>query len=186
MKSRGNYYLSVSRLVPNKRIDLLVKAFNQLNLPLIIVGNGPEKKKLMKIAKGNISFLNYQDDLAVKQLMENCRAFVYAGTEDFGIAPVEAMAAGAPVIGYGRGGLLDTVNCLTKFQKNEIPTGILFNEQSSNNIVDTINWFEDKNIWRKFNSQNLNAYAQRFNSKNFEKKFENSIQRYWDRFIKKN
>jgi len=116
-KSRDDFYLSVSRLVPNKRIDLLVKAFNQLDLPLIIVGDGPEKKQLMKIAKENIIFLNYQDDFVVKELMEKCRAFVYAGIEDFGIAPVEAMAAGAPIIALGKAGILDTVQCINSNSK---------------------------------------------------------------------
>ena len=124
-ESRSDFYLSVSRLVPNKRIDLLIKAFNQLDLPLIIVGNGPEKKKLMKIANKNIIFLNYQTDFEIKKLMESCRAFVYAGIEDFGIAPVEAMAAGAPIIALKKAGILDTVKCINS--KNKISTGLLFN-----------------------------------------------------------
>ena len=172
-KSRGDFYLSVSRLVPNKRIDLLVKAFNQLNLPLIIVGNGPEKKQLMKIAKDNISFLNYQDDLAVKKLMEKCRAFVYAGTEDFGIAPVEAMAAGAPIIALKKAGILDTVNCINS--KNKIPTGILFNNQSDRDLRECINFFEEKKLWLEFSSEDINLWAQNFSIENFKNKFSNHI-----------
>ena len=172
-KSRDNYYLSVSRLVPNKRIDLLVKAFNQLNLPLIIIGNGPEKKELMKIAKKNIKFLGYQSDQNIKTYMEECRAFVYAGTEDFGIAPVEAMAAGAPIIALKKAGILDTVNCINS--KNKIPTGIFFNNQSDEELRDCINFFEEKKLWLKFSSEDINLWAQNFRIENFKNKFSNFI-----------
>ena len=172
-KSRHNYYLSVSRLVPNKRIDLLVKAFNQLNLPLIIIGSGPEKKELMKIAKKNIKFLGYQSDQNIKTYMEECRAFVYAGTEDFGIAPVEAMAAGAPIIALKKAGILDTVNCINS--KNKIPTGIFFNNQSDEELRDCINFFEEKKLWLKFSSEDINLWAQNFRIENFKNKFSNFI-----------
>ena len=178
--SRDDFYLSVSRLVPNKRIDLLVKAFNQLDLPLIIVGTGPEKKKLMKIAKGNIIFLNYQDDFAVKKLMERCRAFVYAGIEDFGIAPVEAMAAGAPVIALKRAGILDTVKCISS--KSNFSTGILFNEQSDKALIDCIQYFDEKKIWLVFSSQDINLWAQNFSIDNFKIKFANFINKSFEDF----
>ena len=172
-KSRGEFYLSVSRLVPNKRIDLLVKAFNQLDFPLIIVGSGPEKKKLMKISKNNISFLNYQNDLSIKNLMETCRAFVYTGIEDFGIAPVEAMAAGAPIIAFNKGGILDTVKCINSEAK--ISTGILFDEQNEKVIRDCINYFEDKKLWLEFSNEDINSWAQNFSIEIFKKKFANFI-----------
>ena len=179
-KSRSDFYLSVSRLVPNKRIDLLVKAFNQLNLPLIIVGSGPEKKQLTKIANKNISFLDYQDDLAVKKLMENCRAFVYAGTEDFGIAPVEAMASGAPIIALKKAGILDTVNCISS--KNKVPTGLLFNNQSDRDLKECINFFEEKKLWLDFSSDDINLWSQNFSIENFKKKFSNFIDKSLSEF----
>ncbi len=179
-QSRDDFYLSVSRLVPNKRIDLLVKAFNQLDLPLVIVGNGPEKKQLMKIAKGNISFLNYQDDLAVKKLMEKCRAFVYAGTEDFGIAPVEAMAAGAPIIALKKAGILDTVNCINS--KNKIPTGVLFNNQSDRDLRECIKFFEEKRLWLEFSSEDINLWAQNFSIESFKNKFSDYIDKSLSEF----
>ena len=172
-KSRSDFYLSVSRLVPNKRIDLLVKAFNQLDFPLIIVGSGSEKKKLMKISKNNISFLNYQDDLAIKNLMETCRAFVYTGIEDFGIAPVEAMAAGAPIIAFKKGGILDTVKCINS--ESKIATGILFDEQNDKVIRDCINYFEEKKLWLEFSNEDIHLWAQNFSINNFKKKFANLI-----------
>ena len=184
-KSREDFYLSVNRLVPNKRIDLLIDAFNILGLPLIIIGEGPERIRLEKKAKSNIKFLKKIKDIEVAAYMSKCRAFVYAGLEDFGIAPVEAMASGAPVIAYGKGGILDTVNCLTIQEKDKIPSGILFKKQTSSDIVDAISWFEEKNIWKEFNSQTLNDYAQKFNSKNFSKKFELCLQKAWDNFKKK-
>ena len=180
--SRENFYLSINRLVPNKRIDLIVKAFNKLNLPLIIVGNGPEMNFLKKIAQKNIQFHGNCSNNKIETYLSKCRGFVYAGIEDFGIAPVEAMASGAPVIAYGQGGLLDTVNCLRNCSKNEISTGILFKNQSSQDIIDTINWFEDKQVWKQFKAEDLNYYAQRFNPENFKFKIGAYIEKKWDEF----
>ena len=179
---RDNFYLSVNRLVPNKRIDLLVKAFNKLGFPLIIIGDGPERLNLTKIANNNITFLRKKSDSEVEDYMSRCRAFVYAGLEDFGIAPIEAMASGAPVIAYGKGGILDSVNCLNNSEKDKLPTGILFKQQTTSDIFDTINWFEDKKIWRKFDSEALNFYTQRFSKENFLVKFQATINKAWDIF----
>ena len=183
-KTRERFYLSVNRLVPNKRIDLLILAFNKLGLPLIIIGDGPERIKLQKIANSNIKFLRNISNIEVADYMQRCRAFVYAGKEDFGIAPVEAMASGAPVIAYGGGGILDTVNCLTSCKKGKTPSGILFKKQSHEDIVDTINWFEDKKIWRKFDPNVLNNYAQNFNRLNFTTKIDYFIKNAWNNFDK--
>tara|TARA_Y100001978_G_C23686767_1_gene432356 strand:+ start:731 stop:1909 length:1179 start_codon:yes stop_codon:yes gene_type:complete len=181
-KSRQNYYLSVNRLVPNKRIDLLISAFNKLGLPLIIIGDGPERRKLESIANPNIKFLRKIKNSEVEEYMSRCRAFVYSGLEDFGIAPVEAMASGSPVIAFAKGGILDTVNCLINGQKDKLPNGLLFKNQTSDDIVDTINLFEDKKLWKKFNPQELNFYSQNFNNQNFTRKFDLMINKEWDHF----
>ncbi len=181
-KNRSNFYLTVNRLVPNKRIDLLIEAFNKLNLPLIIVGDGPEKKELKKKAKKNIIFYKNVSNQFIEELMSKCRAFVYSGVEDFGIAPVEAIASGAPVIGLGKGGLLDTVKCFNNLSKGEIATGVLFKNQTLSDIIDTINWFEDNKIWKNFNRQDMHNFSMKFNLENFNSKLDNFIQRAWNTF----
>ena len=179
---REDFYLSVNRLVPNKRVDLLISSFNKLNLPLIVIGDGPERSKLEKVAKSNIKFLKKVSNFEVENYMSRCRAFVYAGLEDFGIAPIEAMAAGAPVIGYGKGGILDTVICFNNSNKKDFSNGILFKNQTLSNIVDTISWFEDKKIWKKFKPEDLNNYSKRFSQEIFEKKFDFFINKVWEQF----
>ena len=104
---RDDVYLCLCRLVPYKRVDLVVAAFNRLGLPLLVVGDGPERSRLEQMAGPTVTILGRQSQQQVELLLARCRAYVYAGLEDFGIAPVEAMASGAPVIGLGRGGLLD-------------------------------------------------------------------------------
>ena len=180
-KTRGDFYLSVNRLVPNKRIDLLIKAFNKSGLPLIIIGEGPERLKLEKFSNPNITFIKKATDFEVEEYMSRCRAFVYAGIEDFGIAPVEAMASGAPIIALGKGGILDTVNCLNNFDNNKIPNGILYKNQNSDDIFDAVNWFEDKKIWREFNPEVLNNYSSKFSPSNFTNKLQYSINKAWNK-----
>lgn len=103
------YFLIVSQLTPYKRIDLAVEAFNKLELPLIIIGEGPEGKRLRKMARENIKFLGWQPDNKVRQYFKHCRAFIFAGEDDFGIAPVEAMSFGKPVLAYRKGGATETI-----------------------------------------------------------------------------
>ena len=182
-KNRGDFYLSVNRLVPNKRIDLLIRAFNKLGLPLYIVGDGPEKDKLKKIANSNITFLGKSSNHLVEKLMSTCRSFIYSGVEDFGIAPVEAIASGAPIIAYGKGGILDTVKCIKSKDKKVYPTGILFKEQTVSSIQDVVSWFEEGKIWQNFDAEKMHESAQQFSKKNFEEKLTNFIEESWNEFI---
>ena len=104
-----DYYFVLSRLVPYKRIDLAVQAFNELGLCLVVIGDGPEREKLEKLAKGNIKFLGRQPDEVIKEYYSKCKAFIFPGEEDFGITPLEAQASGRPVVAFGKGGALETV-----------------------------------------------------------------------------
>ena len=184
-KNREDFYLSVCRLVPNKRIDLLVNSFNKSGLPLYIVGEGTEFKALKKMAKSNIKFLGKQPNKVVEDLMSRCRCFIYPGVEDFGITPIEAMASGSPIIAFAKGGILDSVQCITECSKNKIPTGVLFKNQNSNDIFDTVSWFEDKKLWKKFDPQKLNEYSKNFNRNSFEKKFEEFTNKALENFFQK-
>lgn len=104
-----NFFLIVSTLTPYKRIDLAVKLFNKIKKHLIIIGDGPHREYLESIAKPNITFLGYKSDRETTEYYQNCRAFIFPGEEDFGITPVEAMAAGKPVLAYRKGGVTETV-----------------------------------------------------------------------------
>ncbi|KGR90031.1 glycosyl transferase [Ureibacillus massiliensis 4400831 = CIP 108448 = CCUG 49529] len=150
-----DFYLVVSRLVPYKKIDLAVQACSQLNKRLIVIGSGSELNNLKQMAGPSVEFLGYQSDEIVKEYMQKCNAFLFPGYEDFGIAPVEAQACGKPVIAYGKGGALDTV----------IPkkTGVLFNDQSVESLVEAINEFEKTS----FDPIKIRIHAEQFSSKRF-------------------
>ena len=177
-KPREDFYLSVCRLVPNKRVDLLVKAFNKLKLPLIIVGDGAEKAYLRNLAGPTVQILGYQSMEKVAFLMSKCRAFVYAGIEDFGIAPVEAMAAGAPVIALAMGGILDTVRCINN-NSEKFATGLLFHNQSVKSLVEAIEFFKTKQLWRHLNPELIRDWANSFSQASFKNKFEKTLNRAW-------
>jgi glycosyltransferase involved in cell wall biosynthesis len=108
-KKNSNYFLIVSTLTPYKRVDLAIYLFNKIGKRLVIIGDGPQKKYLESIAGKNIDFLGFKDDATVKEYLENCRALIFPGEEDFGITPVEAMACGKPVLAYAKGGCKETV-----------------------------------------------------------------------------
>ena len=170
-RDREEYYLCLCRLVPNKRVDLVVKAFNQLQLPLLVVGDGPEKSYLRKIAGPSVQILGYQGAEKAASLMEKCRAYVYAGIEDFGIAPVEAMAAGAPVIAFAKGGLLDTVRCASSNALSSA-TGVLFKKQDVKSVVEAVKWFEQNNLWKKISPDSLRSWSSRYSVDAFKDRFE--------------
>ena len=175
---RDDFYLSVCRLVPNKRVDLLVRAFNRLKLPLIIVGDGAEKAYLKDLAGPTVQILGFQSKEYIENLMSRCRAFVYAGIEDFGIAPVEAMASGAPVIAFAKGGVLDTVKCFN-CSLDKQATGLLFPSQTVKSLIEAIEFFKEKQLWRDLNPEQIRNWSNSFSQDSFKNRFEKTINRVW-------
>lgn len=158
----GDYYLVVSRLVKYKKIDLVIRAFNELGASLIIAGDGPERARLEALARPNVRFVGRVSREGLRDLYSGARALVFAAEEDFGIVPVEAQAAGCPVIAYGRGGALDTVE--------PDVTGVFFREQSVESIKTGVTHFESVD----FNPRTILEKAQRFG----ETRFINEILQY--------
>lgn len=153
-----DYFLVLSRLIPYKRIDLAVQAFNELGLPLVIAGDGRDRPRLQAMAKSNITFLGRVDDQRAAELMARCRAFIFPGLEDFGIAPVQAQAAGRPVIAFAGGGALDTVQ--------EGVTGLFFHEPTPQSLAAVIRRFDDK----LFDPATIREFALRFDTQIFRRK----------------
>jgi len=158
-KERDDFYLHVARLVPYKMTAEIIRAFNELNLPLIIVGDGPEMPRLQKLAKDNIKLLGYQTDEVVTDLMNRARAFVYMAVEDFGIAMVEAQAAGCPVVAYGKGGAQEIVL--------DGETGLLFQEQTAGSMIEAV--LNSRKT--ELNNKAASGNAARFSSKRFRDEF---------------
>jgi glycosyltransferase involved in cell wall biosynthesis len=171
-RQRENFYFTLSRLVPYKRVDLIVEAFNRLGLPLVVVGDGNGWKQIEAMAKPNIHLLRHQPEAVVVDYMQRCKAFVYAAAEDFGIAAVEAQAAGAPVIAYGRGGVTETV----------IPekTGILFPDQTVDCLMEAVRHFEAGS--HRFDPDVLRHHAEQFAPARFRQEFSQYIQAKWTHF----
>lgn len=136
---KEDFYLVVSRLVSYKKVGLIVEAFNQLGLPLVVIGDGTELTRIKSIARDNIQVLGSQVNEVVEQYMAKAKAFVYAACEDFGIAPVEAQACGTPVIAYGKGGALETVRDVRQFPQTG--TGLHFTPQTVEALVKTVKIF---------------------------------------------
>jgi glycosyltransferase involved in cell wall biosynthesis len=167
---REDYYVTVGRLVPYKRVDLLVAAFARLGRRLLIVGDGPERRHLERGAGESIRFLGWLPDEEVAAILGTARAFVFAAEEEFGIAPVEAQAAGCPVIAYGRGGARETVI--------EGETGIFFDEPSADSLAAAVERFEANAA--AFDAARVRRNAERFGRQRFEAGFRRMVDARWE------
>ncbi len=165
-EQKQNFYLTASRLVPYKRIDLIVEAFSQMgDRPLIVIGDGEQMAKIHAKASSNIKFLGHLEPEKLRTYMQNAKAFVFASEEDFGITPVEAQACGTPVIAYGRGGVRESVRGLD----SDRPTGVFFAEQTAASICDAVLAFE-KNSDRILPAT-CRENAMRFSTERFQSEF---------------
>ena len=177
-RPRESFYLSLCRLVPNKRVDLVVQAFNRTKLPLVVIGDGPERHRLETMAGPQIRFLGRCSDSQSNDWLERCRAYVYAGIEDFGIAPVEAMAAGAPIIAYGCGGLHDSVRCIER--EDHKPTGLLYKSQDAASLAAALEYFESSRLWRCFPAETQRRWADQFAPERFQHRMLALLEQLWD------
>jgi glycosyltransferase involved in cell wall biosynthesis len=169
---RDDFFLTVSRCVPYKRVDLTVAAFNQLGLPLVVIGDGPALETLKRVANANITFLRNPTDAVVSDYMERCRGFIFPAEEDFGITVVEAQAAGAPVIAYGKGGCVETVV--------DGKTGVLFNRQSVDHLVQAVQYFDQRRA--DFTSEPIRQWAETFSDPRFCRELTAYLGQKWLKF----
>jgi glycosyltransferase involved in cell wall biosynthesis len=166
-KTVSNYYLLVSRLEFYKKVDLAVKAFNELGHRLIVVGNGSKKEYLKSIAKSNIEFKNSLSKEEIATLYANCKAFIFPQHEDYGITPLEANASGRPIIAYAKGGVLETMVPYNGVDSDF--TAVFFNDQTVDSLIKGISLFEQ--IAPKVQSEFIRKHAEKFDESVFIKKF---------------
>src|SRR5215211_1368922 len=173
---REEFYVAVSRFVPYKRLDLIAKAFAMMGQELVVIGDGPERLNLERMVEPNVKLLGYQPDDVVADYLQRARAFVFAADEDFGIAPVEAQAAGCPVIAYAKGGALETV---VGWPAPEA-TGIFFDEQTPEAVEAAVRLFEDRED--DFEPEVCRRNAERFGRERFQVEFRDAVGELWGRF----
>jgi glycosyltransferase involved in cell wall biosynthesis len=165
---KEDYYVTVSRFVPYKKIDMIVKAFALMpEKKLIVIGDGPDFKKVDSIKSANVQLMGYLPLNLLKEKIQKAKAFIFAAIEDFGIAPLEAQACGTPVIGYAKGGLLETITS---------ETGMFFYDQTPQSIAGTIKEFEKKS--HEFSPQKCRENALRFSHEHFKIKFKDFVMRH--------
>lgn len=178
--NKEDFYLTASRMVPYKRMDLIVEAFaNMPDKKLVVIGDGSEMPKVKKKAAANIEILGYQPDQVLQDYMKRAKAFVFAAEEDFGITPVEAQACGTPVIAYGKGGVLETVR---PYGINN-PTGLFFDRQSISSLVETVKKFDK--IQNLILPSDCKENSQSFSSDRFKRELNAYIEQKWNRFSDK-
>jgi glycosyltransferase involved in cell wall biosynthesis len=166
----------VSRLVPYKRVALIVKAFTKLNPPLLVIEDGPDLANLRRMAGPNVRMLGYQPNTVVAEHLGRARAFVFVADDDFGIAPVEAQASGCPVIAYGKGGALETVVGLPALGA----TGQFFDAQAPEALKVAVSHFEARK--EEFKSEVCRRNAEHFAHERFRRELEAAMNELWDRF----
>jgi len=177
-----DFYLVVSPLIPYKRIDLAIQACNALGLHLIVIGDGPQAGELRKAAGPTVEFLGFQPDEVVRSHYRRCKALLFPGEEDIGLTPIEAQASGRPVIAYARGGALESVVGVIPGEvvHSEVHTGVFFDEQSLESLVDAIRAFEL--MEDRFSSRFIRAHAQGFDEARFRNDFARLVTTKWQEF----
>ena len=172
LRTARSGFVTASRLVPYKRVDLIIEAFNRMpDRRLTVIGDGPQYKQLKAMAGPNVTLLKYQPFEVLREHMRHASAFVFAAEEDFGIVPVEAQACGTPVIAYGRGGAAETIVNGT--------TGVFFAEQTAESIVDAVREFEVGGPW---DAGAIRDNAQRFHPSAFRQRLASIVESEWLEF----
>lgn len=170
---KEDFYLTSSRLVGYKKIDLIVEAFSRMpNKKLVVIGGGPNLEKIRKIARHNVTVMGYQPFAVLKEKMQKAKAFVFAADEDFGMIPIEAQSCGTPVIAYGRGGSLETVKDGT--------TGLFFYEQTVDSIIDAVERFEK--LETPFDPKIIRNHAETFSEERFKKEIKEFVELKYNEF----
>ncbi|ENK6265947.1 glycosyltransferase family 4 protein [Klebsiella quasipneumoniae subsp. quasipneumoniae] len=176
-EKKDDFYLTASRMVPYKRIDLIVEAFSHMpDKRLIVIGDGSEMAKIKNKATKNIEILGFQTNSVLKDYMQRAKAFVFAAEEDFGITPVEAQACGTPVIAFGKGGSLETIRPYGVSK----PTGVFFEKQDIASLISAVHKFT--NINDAISQYDCRENALRFSSARFRKEMEIYIGLKWEQF----
>ena len=173
-EKKDDFYVTLSRLVPYKRVDLIVEAFSQMpGKELLVIGDGPDLDRIKKKAGPNVTLLGYQPDEAVQQYLQQARAFVFAAEEDFGIVPVEAQACGTPVIAYGKGGALETVI--------DGETGIFFDKQNPDSLREAVERFAA--VRSELEPARIRRHAEQFSIATFRKSFRHEVERAYEEHL---
>ena len=166
-EAKEDFYLTASRMVPYKRMPMIIEAFARMpEKRLIVIGTGPEMNKAKELATPNVTLLGYQSFSVLLHYMQRARAFVFAAEEDFGIAPIEAQACGTPVIAYGRGGVLETVRGL----EHSHPTGVFYPEQTADALIRAVAHFESEQ--HLITPQACRDNAERFSTERFRQEMK--------------
>lgn len=174
---RETFYVTASRLVPYKRVDLIVEAFSRMpEKQLIVIGDGPGAADIEKRATPNVMYVGHQSRESVRAYFQKARAFIFAAEEDFGIAPLEAQACGAPVIAFGKGGALETIIGLS----DPFPTGVHFPEQSLDSLCEAIEAFEANH--NRISSDRCREQALHFSPERFRDELRQLVDREWTKF----
>lgn len=177
-ENKEDFYITASRLVPYKRVDLIVEAFSAMpDKKLVVIGNGSEIEKIKMKAGKNVEIMGYQNNDIMQSYMERAKAFVFAAEEDFGITPVEAQACGTPVIAFGKGGSLETVRPYGVASK---PTGVFFDKQTADSIKDAVSQFEA--IQDRIYAEDCRNHAVNFSCERFRKEMDTYITAKWNEF----
>lgn len=173
--AKEDYYLAASRLVPYKKMELIVRAFSRMpHRKLIVIGDGPDMTKIKKAAAHNIEIIGHQPFNVLKERMQRAKAFVFAAEEDFGITPVEAQACGTPVIAYGKGGALETV---IDAKNEKEATGLFFQEQTEESLIDAVERFE--NLPFEISPHSCRTQAEKFSQSSFRSSLAKTVDEKW-------